>query len=345
MAMTALAAFAAGCQKDLIPDFAPGGEDRHKVVAIAFDNGFVDNAVATRGMLPLCDFQDTMGVWGWRSDGSTVDEPLFIDQLISYDRSLDDWTYLPPKYWELNSTYRFYAYSPHVSNSRAAGASVSIDPESGLISIDGVKLQGDSTDIDWMVARQGQTALGRTAGKVQFVMDHILAKLNVRMCVNASMLSAQTGVTSVRLDSMSIGTFSSRGRFDQKLTHTPSAWSEQDMAAVEWTVTDSPAVSLASGKEINIGKDYTYVLDKLLLPQNVTGAQVLKLRYSLTFSDGRCEHFDYVLSLDSAFGTGSASGADGRYLSGYSYTLSLTVSPNVITFNARTSAWTDKNDI
>ena len=84
---------------------------------------------------------------------------------------------------------------------------------------------------------------------------------------------------------------------------------------------------------------------KLLLPQNVTGAQVLKLRYSLTFSDGRCEHFDYVLSLDSAFGTGSASGADGRYLSGYSYTLSLTVSPNVITFNARTSAWTDKNDI
>lgn len=351
VALAALAAFVCGCQQELLTDCITVRDDSRQAVAIEFDNGITESHVATRAMLPLSECQYTMGVWGWRTDEQTDSEPLFINQLVSYSGMADSWTYSPPKYWERHSSYRFYAYSPHITDARAAGAKVTIDRTAGLISIDGVTLHGDnirrtgashelennfaaSADIDWMITRQEQTASGRIPDKVQFVMNHILAKLNVRIRAGESILSAGTGTTALRLDSLSIGTFRSSGRFEQKTGQSDS----------EWTVPDSGArVSLHSGTGIPVDAQYTYVVESLVLPQSIDGSQMLRLRYSMTGIDNRTEHFDYELPLLEAFGVNSDSGADGHFRSGNSYTLSITISPDIITYNAGTSGWNEAN--
>ncbi len=356
--LAVMAVFAAGCQKELLTDYTGNADNQRGGVAIAFDNGIVDNPVGTRALLPLSDYQSTMGVWGWRSDNEMLDEPLFKNHLITYSTSLNGWTYTPLKYWEQHSHYRFYAYTPHSSDSRATGATVSIDEASGFISIDNVLLTGhnirkndashtlkntfaESDDVDWMIARQGQTANGRTPEKVQFLMNHILAKFNVRIRVSSSLVSPSSGITSISLSSLSVGAFKSKGSFEQKLLHVPSATSVTDMAAVEWSVSNTPDVTLASGADIILDNEYTYVVESLLLPQDVTDTQTLNLRYTLTFNDSRTEYFDYALRLNDAFGTGSLSGAGGRFLSGYSYTLSININPDVITYDAGASSWED----
>lgn len=364
----AVAAFmVAGCQNEVLVDCQPqGGEQQEQV--IMFDNGMVDNPVGTRALYALSMYQGTMGVWGWRSDATMTDERLFIDHLISYNNTIEDWTYSPLKYWEQHSTYRFNAYSPHSSDARAAGASVSVNEENGYISIEGVALQGDnirmsdaghnlkntfaqSSDVDWMVARQGQTALGRQRQQVQFVMNHILAKMNVRVRAS-SVLAGDAGIESITLNSLSVGSFLAKGDFEQKLTHVPSALSATDMSAVEWSTAaaDTAYVTLNSAQDVELDADYTYVLESLVLPQNMReydslqGPQTIRMRYSFTFADGRTEYYDFMTNLENAFGGGSASGADGRFMSGYSYTLSININPDLITYSAGVDSWTDADE-
>lgn len=323
--------------------------------AIVFDNGFVDNSVQTRALTALCDHSTTMGVWGWRSDSELTDEPLFIDQLVAYDNAAD-WTYSPLRYWEQHSTYRFNAYAPHSSDTRASEASVTVDDATGLISIYDVKLTGDnirkadashdlkesfvaSSDIDWMVARAGQTAKGSTRMRVQFVMQHILSKFNVRIRIGDD-LAANEGLTKVTLKDLTIGTFYAKGSFEQALDHTPSPTVASDLAADEWTVESTPVVSLVGAPNVVTDNVYTYVLESLILPQSVRDDMTVLLHYSFTYSDGHVENYTFQMPLKDAFGVGSASGANGLFVAGCSYTLSFLIDPNAISFDAGLDEWT-----
>ena len=333
--------------------------------AIGFENSFIDRSAATRVGAPvaLSDYASTMGVWGWRSDNNVTDEPQFLDQLVEYNPAETKWQYSPLRYWERNSTYRFYAYTPHQSE---ADAAVTINAATGHISISSVALVGTNLqnpatasqkyifsaaggDVDWIVARAGRHLPGRLGQIVDFTMQHILAKMNVAVRVSNA-LAADVDLTGVTVDSLFIRPFVAAGDFAQLLDHTPDATVAADRAAAEWTLTGPAKLTLSSAEDTKVrnlsessdGTTYLYILESLVLPQDVTDAQLVKLCYTLTFSDGRTEHYTYVMPLTDAFGPATQAG--GQLLSGYSYTLRFIIGPEVITFDSGVDEWTNQID-
>ena len=364
MSVAVAALVLGGCQGDvvLVDDGDVMGEGGNTTRAIGFDNTFIARAASTRAAAPvaLSDYTSSMGVWGWRSDDTTTDQPQFLDQLVAYDPAANKWQYNPLRYWERQSTYRFYAYAPHQSDAPAA---VTIDPATGHISVAGVTLAGTNlqmppttsqqyvfpvaasgSDIDWMVARAGRTNVaGRLGQTVEFTMQHILSKLNVAVRIRDA-LAADAGVTGVTVESLTIGTFHAEGDFAQVLDHTPDADVASDRATVEWALTDAtPALTLHAASnvvvkgETNPTNTLLYILESLVLPQAVTDSQTVKLCYTLTFSDGRTERYTYMMPFSDAFGSTTAAG--GQLLSGYSYTLRFTIAPDVITFDPSVNDW------
>lgn len=322
--------------------------------AIDFDNGFVDCGVVTRASSVLSDYSSTMGVWGWRSDNTTTDEALFLNHLVSYDAPAQAWTYSPLKYWEMHSTYRFYAYAPH---STAANATVAIDSATGRLTINDVTLVGSNirsqataapssslintfaglADTDWMIDRKGRTAKGSTHMTVQFVMQHILSKLNVRVRTTAALL-ADPGLSSLVVDSITIDNLAAKGSFVQQLDHTPVIDNAADMSVPEWTLDATAApIALVSAKTVAPVAEWTYTLESLALPQAVLDTQSVTLRYTMTFTDGRVEHYIFNTTLADAFGPYTE--AQGEFVSGNSYTLSFTIGPDVIRFDGGVNDW------
>lgn len=333
-------------------------EEQEVQIPIGFENGLIDNA--TRAVTALSDHTTTMGVWGWRSDSQITDEPLFLNHLVSYDTPAQAWTYSPLKYWEMHSTYRFYAYAPH--STTTSPATVAIDDATGLFTINGVTLSGSNIrtqasaapssslvdtfdgldDIDWMVDRQGRIAKGSTHMTVQFVMQHILSKLNIRVRANSALVN-DASITSLVVDSITIDNFAAKGDFAQQLDHTPNIANATDMAATEWTLDNTAApIKLVSAKNVATTADWTYTLESLVLPQDVLATQEVRVRYTMTFSDNRVEHYLYTMPLTEAFGP--ATPADGQFVSGNCYTLSFFIGPDVIRFDSGVANWDNQID-
>lgn len=337
-----------GCQYDvMVSELREEGS--HDTVAISFGNGVIDNPVRTRSFTLLSQHTSTMGVWGWQTSKENVVECAFRNKEVTFNPDLGLWTYSPAKYWEEGSNYRFYAYAPHSGS--ANGASVTINEETGFISIDSVVLNGDNTmdsialpapmgsfktvgDIDWMIDRMGQIVpKERIRTRVTFNMQHILAKFNV-MAVATGAISNQG--STVVIDSLSIGDFLSKGSFIQKLDHTPVAGVEADDTVREWTIdTIRPRYTLHGTHGAVVTADGCCVIESLLLPQQVTPSQQVRINYSIHSDNGRSEHFTYLFKLNEAFSGFSCSN---------SYTLNLIIGPDVITFDSGTTDWDNEPD-
>lgn len=314
-------------------------------VSIGFDNGYVDHVLTTRaGKSQLSDYVSTMGVWGWQTDEDGMTTPLFSNHLVEY---AGDWTYTPLRYWDDGSAYAFYAYAPHASRQKG-GATVGIDDATGRLTIAGVTLQGDNLqtvpsatlqqvfsataaphDDDWMVARTGQTALGISQHLVSFTMQHVLAKLNVRIHLD-DVLAADTYLRKVIVESLQIGELAADGTFVQQHASTPNGTGSE----TEWT-TGSATQTLQGASGLIVQNSWRYMLESLVIPQALPAAAEVVLVYALEFVDDRIEHYTYRLPLTDVFSTIS------HFVSGNSYTLSFTIAPDVIRFDAGLDVWTE----
>lgn len=340
---TMAAIMLSACNSDVLLDEEPSTVD--SPVAIGFSNGYVDNAVGTRAATyQLNDYAQTMGVWGWQKDRMEVETQIFRNHLIEYNS--DKWIYAPLRYWETASHYRFYAYAPHYTNQKNGKATITLDQNTGMISISGVTLEGDNlqeaspskelkktfinatNDVDWMVARAGQTAVGETHSTVGFTMQHVLSKLNVRIRKTES-LSTDADIKEIRVNSLSIGSLAADGSFTQKHKATQDATTSEE----EWT-TGNTTMTLNGTKDFSVTTQWQYMLESLVIPQAMPNAEVM-LVYSFVFTDGRREHFTYCTPLKEVFSTVS------HLVSGNSYTISFTIEPDVIKFDSGTNIWTD----
>ena len=311
-------------------------------VAIGFANGSVSSSVTVRGITPLEDHHSTMGVWGWETATDGTDNMLFRNQEVDFDSLKNDWIYSPVKYWINECQYRFYAYAPY-------NTAATITAENGQMSIHnvhltGVNLQGvasdslkesffGTADTDWMVAREGVSVPGTYRYKVKFFMQHILSKFVVTMR-KSDALAADSNVTKVVLNSMTIGAWASKGDFDQKLNHTPVPTDSADLATCEWTL-DSAAVryTLAMTESCEVDKTEKYIFESLALPQTITDDMCVKMRYTMTFSDGREEHYLYTLKMNEAFDVLCA---------GNCYKLHFIISPDCIRFDSGVDEWSSR---
>lgn len=337
-----------GCQSELLTEIREQSQAELTGGAIDFGNGFIDNPVSTRAVTYLSDHTSSMGVFGWQKlDDDEYN--LFTDEYIYYSDSLGNWTYLRKRYWDTKSTYRFYAYAPH--SSAVEGAEVGINRSTGEFSISGVRLTGSNavmeggsraplgsfggvTDTDWMIDRIGRTGVRGAAGtRVMFNMQHILSKLNVRVRTYGALSTDES--TIIVIDSIIIGEFKGEADFVQRLNHTPNPDIEDDVTVTEWSVNAAgSSYSIRSAENVAIDAQGMYVIESLIIPQGTTAEQSVKVCYTMFTGDGRTERFTSRLPLDMF----------GSFMAGNSYTLTLNIGPDVITFSTGCEQWTTGGD-
>lgn len=312
-------------------------------VPISFAGSYVDNA-ATRHSNELCQHLPTMGVWGWCTDLEEPQTPVFTDQLVAYNPDSARWEYSPLQYWREGCNYTFSAYAPHQQQTDAV---VSIDSASRMISIHNVILHGHNLqdtptdtvielfrgtpDTDWMVSRSGQSVVGMAGMGVEFVMQHILSKLNV--CIKADpALLKKRNLTYITADSIVVGSLAAQGDFVQQLTHTPVLVDPAEAEIEEWT-TRNFTLYIKGTHACALMDTPTYLVESLVLPQYIAPESTVTLYYSFHFANGHKEECRYRMPLGEAF---------TRFASGYNYTLTFTISPQRIMFEAGATDW-EKN--
>ena len=327
------------CAKNDVLNPEPG-TDIVRAVPISFKGSYVDHAT-TRHSCALRDHLPTMGVWGWCTSQADSCTAVFTDQAVVYNPDSARWEYSPLKYWRLGCQYNFHAYAPHHGQTTAQ---VSIDTLTHMISIKDVTLHGynlqqtptDSVkelfrgtpDTDWMISRSGQTAIGAAGMDIEFTMQHILAKLNIRIRVCPDVLD-RPHLDYITADSISVSKLPAKGHFTQKLTHTPITGNPEEAAIEEWTAL-APQLRLCCTNGCTLKSTPTYLIESLLIPHQTDEASRVVLHYTLRFTDGHTEQCRYRIPLNQAF---------TRFVSGYSHTLTFTICSDRITFEAGTSDW------
>lgn len=313
---------------------------------ICFVCSFVDNAV-TRHANELCEHAPSMGVWGWRSGSQETDTPVFLDQQVIHNPDSARWEYSPLQYWREGCSYSFIAYAPHQQDT---GCEISIDSDTHMISIKNVTLHGhnlqstpsntlqelfrDTPDTDWMIARAGQTAVTGTSMGIEFMMQHILGKLNI--CIKgAETILSRPYLTSIVVDSIVVSGLPSQGDFTQQLAHTPVLNNADEMAIEEWAVHASD-LTIKCKQPCTLAATPTYLVESLVIPHHIDNASTLKLYYTYHFTDGTSEQCRYRIPLTKAF---------SRFVSGYNHTLTFTVCANRIVFETGTIGWKEETNV
>lgn len=327
-------------EREVLIDDTPSVAMTLRQGPINFDCSYVDNA-ATRHSNELCNHLATMGVWGWQTDSNGVHTTTFTNQVVCHNADSARWEYSPIQYWSEGTEYSFCAYAPH---QQETDAEVSIDPETHMISIHHVTLHGynlqneptdavqelfrNTPDTDWMVARAGQQAVGMPGMSVEFAMQHILAKLNVRIKVDSTLMRKRY-ISQITADSIIVNKLAAQGDFQQQLTHTPVLIDPAEAAINEWTVSDT-TLYIKGTRECPIKETPTYLIESLVLPQYISPEAIVTLYYSFRFGNGRTEECRYRMRLNEAF---------ARFASGHNYTLTFTISPQRIIFEAGATDW------
>jgi hypothetical protein len=318
----------------------PSDYDRTGLVPISFEGSHVDHSV-TRHANNLSQHLSTMGVWGWCTGMNETDTPVFVNQAVAYNADSARWEYSPVQYWREQYHYTFCAYAPH---QQGTGAEVSVDTDTHMLSISHISLHGHNLqdtptdtlveifagtpDTDWMVARSGQTAVGEASMGIEFAMQHILGKLNIRI-KECEELAIRPHLASITADSIVIGPLPAQGSFSQQLTHTPIVSQTAEADIQEWTAYDT-TLYINGTRACVVGPKPTYLVESLVIPQPIGSASTLTLHYSYHFKDGHTEECTYRMPLTDAF---------SRFVSGYSHTLTFTVCSNRIEFEAGAINW------
>ena len=309
-------------------------------VPIRFESSHVDHAV-TRHANNLSQHLSTMGVWGWCTGMNETDTPVFVNQAVAYNADSTRWEYSPVQYWREQYHYTFCAYAPH---QQGTGAEVSVDTDTHMLSISHISLHGHNlqdtptdtlveifagtTDTDWMVARSGQTAVGEAGMGVEFIMQHILGKLNIRI-KECEELAIRPHLARITADSIVIGTLPAQGNFCQQLTHTPILSDPADADIQEWEAYDT-TLYIRGTHACEVTMKPIYLVESLVIPQHIGPNTMLTLYYTYHFQDGHADECIYSMPLTDAF---------TRFVAGYNHTLTFTVCSNRIEFEAGAINW------
>lgn len=343
MALLALLLYACSNSEDtLIEPIVDEQEPVVPVTPISFDQSFVDKG--TRSDVNLSMYQTTMGVWGYGNPDAKNDT-IFKNQMVHFTE--EGWKYSPLKYWDAQSKYDFYAYSPY----DAKKAGINTDSlRAYLIYINNIETKGvnlqetpsagekmsfyATPDTDWVVSRAAQkNILGSVRNTVQFNMQHILSKLNIRMRISAGVSAIMGPDAYVTLDSLTIGKFYCQANFQQKVEATPITDAEKKASIKEWSGL-AGKLTLKRNSKCRLSTDHQYVLESLVLPQVINTNDKIYLEYSIHYAD-YSEKYKFTKPLR------EVSDDFLRFYTGYNYTLSFLIDPDAITFTANATKWAD----
>ena len=287
------------------------------------------------------------------------------------DAVLGDWKYDDPRFWDKQANYKFIAYAPASDNNpiryyysavnALVGATDNWFKTTEAYVLQGTNLQaaptdtvivkgftGPDKDLDLMISdcnlQNGKTH----ADQVPLSFRHILSKLNVSIAKS----EALQGCT-VTINGLEITGLKDKGIYDESDYNI----SVSDSKVSGWTASKSDPYNYAlkydtlgqGGKVLNngtysgtpstfkIGKPFFFI-ESLVMPQAIEEDQVkLTMNYTITSASGNySEEYPYELDLYDVVNL-------QKFDEGYNYTLSFTIDPDVIIFDANVSTWSDIN--
>lgn len=307
---------------------------------IVFGNNLPVNS--TRASLtPAGGFPDgsVISVYGFQTTGAAVDQN-FKDQAVT--KNGEKWTYSPEKYWNLTSTYEFYAVYPKDKISH------SFDNETKMFSIsDFVVADDKDAQVDVMIAEKNTTS---PLNIVNFNFNHLLS--NVNFYFKTISTFNFDGISSVEVLSFDIEGVCNKGSY-QQTGDVEGTWTASTNSA---DIYNFPEVTSGS---VTDNSSYTELAtDLLLLPQNLNSPspKTLTLTYRINYSDGTSARYTKSVALTEAIFIRAASGATSEdltvwkpnYIYNYFLAVNPTILPNgesaVIEFTATVDEWQEEID-
>lgn len=293
--------------------------------------------------------------------------------LVTFDegaKAPNDWTYSPYRYWDKQATYKFIAMAPNASiikytwNATASpltelsGDFVTVATEG--YTLYGQNLQYISTQSE---IKKGFTTSDQTTKKdvdlmtsdintshqtlVNLDFKHILAKLNVTVAKSSVLNDADVYVRSVEITKLNDNGKYAESNYDDAAATKVSGWNTTSTKNAGYKLSyasgDDTGAITGKGKEL---ADYNttdnkavpnYFIESLVMPQTVPAtaddAATLILKYRIVTGSGDAAHtedYTYKFNLADAFGT---------FYDRCNYTLSFTIAPDVIEFDAKVAEW------
>lgn len=320
---------AAGCSNEVL--FEEQQTTQEDVQTPIGFSTFADKQVRAQSS-DLEDYHHTVTVYGVK-DNVTV-QTVFDAVDLTYVAGAtapNEWTYSPLRYWDKQATYEFIAFAPETApmeyvlhtDGKITGGHFQTSAAYTLV---GQNLQdGSSTeelyegftggtgkDTDIMLAPQ-VAANGVTKGIVNFDFHHILSKLNVAVKLKAALAGSTVAVKNITIS----------GLKDTGVYTDAAGWTASTVDAAYKLQFDN-----ASGVDINAA-NALYFLESLVMPQTMAGT--LNMVYTIT-SGGYVETYNYEQPLTDIF-TAAAFAKEANY------TVTFTIDPEVITFDADVSVW------
>lgn len=326
---------------------------------------------ATRATEVLEGYHTTFAVYASKkSTVATTDpaESVFDGDIITYQSGAQDpnnWTYTPYRYWDRQAEYTFLAVAPNANVIEYNYDNTDVDlvnetngdyktKSAAGYTLIGQNLQTTPTgaekktgfdgatghDTDLMTAKKNGPIDGATSYSEDVAMEfkHILAKLNVSIAKDPDLDDVTVRVKSIEITGLDDkGTYAESG-----YSTTTSGWTSsksENNANYKLTYSKTEGFELpASSQGVPTPR---YFIESLVMPQSIENkGEKMVIKYEIVSGPSTAPHTEkYTYEL---YFKDGANVVFANFMDRNNYTLKMTVSPYVITFDAKATTWTDQ---
>lgn len=341
-----------GCSKDQVVSEMP--QDN----AINFGMYFGRDAQSRAAIMDLDDLKaQSFGVFAYYTDGTEYDgttSPNFMfDQLVEWNGTPAAWNYTPLKYWPNDADDRlsFYAYAPHISDSKGnitfpAFTKTSTGAPSLTYTLN--ENLANHVDLLWATPVKNETNQKITEN-VKFNFKHALSRIGFKAVAVIDEINGEnTGdvdVTDPHTTEVAPGTTITideivlTGNFHQGgvLSLEDGKWTSKVDPAAEtytWGAGELLPNPVTHEKKVVIN-DESYLT---VLPQLNDGTQDLKIKvtYTVTTEDAALAGGESVVQS-----TVTSDAFDFTFEQGFAYNFVLHIGLTSVKFTADVAAWDD----
>lgn len=322
---------------------------------------------ATASETDLEYYHNSFNVYSTKTSNNVTDatpEVVFDGNLeadlISFDSTRmapNNWTYSPYRYWDKQATYAFVAVAPNSkivkyskSENVADNAGTFVTTNATGYTLVGQNLQTSDAPADAEIrkgftgANGGDTDI-MTSGKitrnganpaedVNLEFHHILAKLNIAIAKDPTFDNVKVIIRKVQVVGLD-----DNGTYYEGTSDTESAWTSSKVNndyKLLWE--NANGIELPGSTDEANGKKL-YFIESLIMPQSIEqNVEKLIIDYTIV-TETREEKYNYELKFDD----GQNNKVFENFRERNNYTVSLTVRPNIITFDASATLWVDQN--
>lgn len=330
-------------------------------------NTISEKATRADGVENLEDYHASFNVYSTKvSNNSGADQtPVVVfdgnlqADLISFDANRmapNNWTYSPYRFWDKQATYSFVAVAPNSdivkyskSDNIADNAGTFVTTAAAGYTLTGQNLQtsdapaeaeirkgftgADGGDTDVMTSGKITRNGADPAEDVNLEFKHILAKLNIAIAKDPTFDNVKVLIRKVQVVGLD-----DNGTYYEGTSDTESAWTStkvNDDYKLQWE--NANGIELPGSTEEANGKKL-YFIESLVMPQSIEkDVEKLIIDYTIV-TETREEKYNYELKFDD----GQNNKVFENFRERNNYTVSLTVRPNIITFDASATLWVDQ---